>query len=138
MITTDELVQAIRAEAAEFPDMVYRRTAPPPGTFGTARCEYHPDDLNPRGCIVGAGLRRAGVPEERLVPGMMAWSAVRERVRGFGASELIPVIEELDDLVEPKAFANRWIATVQSAQDGGSTWAAAVETADQRYPEVDA
>lgn len=120
-ITLLQLIEAIRQVAAGEPDFVYDTAD------RTASCDYAPNALNRCGCIVGEALALLGVPRERLARlDMMA--AGNGQINSWGTRPLAGV---LADLVEPDALYSYWVILVQTAQDGGRSWAEAVAYADE-------
>lgn len=112
MLNATDVVNEIRKVAAEQPDFIYNEG-------GLAECMYTKNtDGSPGGCIVGRALMRLGVEEEDLVES-----------DGQFASRV------LSDLgISGDRFVMLWIAEVQEVQDGGKTWAEAVQSADTYYP----
>lgn len=110
-VNPDALIATMRRLAAEHPDR-------------TAECQYTRredefDDSTPLVapvCIVGVALHELGVGLETL-----------NFYEGSNVNQLI----QAD--VESK---NGWLFWVQNQQDLGDTWAEAVASADDYYPEV--
>lgn len=111
----DALHDAVLALAAENPERVYRRR------HGAGpSCSYHPDPLNPDGCIIGAALRRIEHPVPARVEGscsvVIAEHLLDDRVNDFV-------------LIDEMTLRLSWFARVQLHQDEGRTWSDAVEIA---------
>ena len=98
-----KLVADVRAFAKKFPDRVYDQ-APNKG------CAYNPDDVNPDGCIVGAGLREQGY---RFV----CHSTVNVVLADFPENE-------------GEKLMLVWLRAVQGHQDSSIPWGKAVAFAD--------
>jgi hypothetical protein len=111
--TLDDVVAKVREVAAERPTYVYDN-----GTGGElSSCFYrHGADRSEPGCIVGQALDRLGY----VVP---------ELWEGTNASSLLQSIFPEVDRVDSRIF---WVRSVQSAQDGGMSWADAVAEGGHR------
>lgn len=111
MFNATDVVSEIRKVAAEQPDFIYND-----GSLD--ECLYTENaDGSPGGCIVGRALMRLDVEEEDLVEN-----------DGQYASR---VLSELD--ISGNSLVMHWIDEVQRVQDGGKTWAEAVQSADAYY-----
>src|SRR5690606_37801797 len=120
-ITAKQIVDNIRALAAEEPDFVYadqpERADLPVGAY----CSYlgaQVDAPGGVGCIVGQALSRAGVSED--------WLREHEGVGAYG------VLHYIDNSI-PKSVLY-WVSEVHGAQDTGATRAQAVAAADTESP----
>lgn len=109
--TAEELEATVRRIAAESPDFTYKQE-----DSEDPICLYNPSPRNPQGCIIGAALASLGLP-------------VPESMEGEGAYTVLPTMLKVAAL--PKGQST-WFDTVQGAQDGGKSWSAAVEAADER------
>jgi hypothetical protein len=129
--TNQQIVDTIRAVAAEQPDRVYTS----PELDNTCLYVHRDYDGNMvPGCIVGVALNRLGVPLSELA------NLERHTARS--------VIAELVDrpYTDYSGMAEAWITHVQRRQDGvlldiddtiendRYTWGAAVAEANERYP----
>jgi hypothetical protein len=109
MITFAQVQAEVRALAAASPDYVY--------TSGTNDCFYTAGaDGNETGecCIFGQALTRLGVPVEDLAA--REGDGINGLFEGLG---IFATVREED-----------WARRVQSRQDWGYTWAAAIEHGD--------
>ncbi|ASZ75013.1 hypothetical protein FDI69_gp173 [Rhodococcus phage Trina] len=118
-VNLKELVGAVRSIVKQNPDNNYRDNH--------NECYYLLVDNEP-GCIIGRGLHAIGVSKERLEE-----LDADEEDSGFQPlySRAQNQIEEPDIPV-----AVRWLQSVQTMQDTGSTDFDAVLFADAKYPNV--
>lgn len=106
----DSLIDAVRLQAAERPQSVYRQE----GDFGP-RCKYEATATNPCGCIIGAAARAIG---ESL-------DGQAHAVSHHLPAKLLRVGDD---------YRGEWLSKVQWAQDQGAAWSRAVKMADEMYP----
>ena len=112
-IDLTDLIAQVRELAADNPEFVYKKQA--------GACTYWPDDDNPQGCIVGAGLKNLGFNTSKglysdfvdrqphvTCNSWRAWAGKNDRQR-------------------------RWVRCVQAEQDAGATWGRAVKLADLEW-----
>ena len=117
--TVADVIEQVRALAAERPEFVYRSTSTDDGDHPS--CSYV-TGADGQGCIIGQALMRLGVEEERLadledsIPGGMGADTLLFRLLGRGYAE-----------------GEMWISAVQASQDTGIPWGKAVKIADERH-----
>lgn len=124
----DALIAAVRKNAEENPDYVY-------ASEGYGDCFYEINDAP--SCLIGHGFFDLGFQVDVLkefdnptaVPGKDNSSVGAVLEFHFG-------ITGTDEYNEPEDDRVGWLYTVQTYQDVGNSWAEAVATADERYPEV--
>lgn len=111
MSTVADLIEAIKAVAAENPDRVYEKESE------EALARYFHGDGGP-GCLVGHGMARCGV---KPVDDDHNSYHIAEGIR-FG------YFEGLED--EGTVDQRSWLSDVQEWQDGGQSWGNAVHLAE--------
>lgn len=119
-INIDELIEKTREAAAEHPDHEMINKG------GYFSCVYFSVETHAPLCIVGHGLSRLGVTAEDMMPS------------GYNHPNLMDVRALLkhyaSENINPEDRRVRWLAVVQSNQDQGHRWEAAVRTADETWP----
>ena len=115
-LSDESLVRAVRELAAENTDYVYKNQGGHPAGGGTS-CFYVHDNGGKLcgGCLVGQGAIRAGVP----ISDVAEWDN----------ADVADARSVLPDSVTDRVRA--WALEVQSKQDIGWTWGAAVKYADE-------
>lgn len=120
-ITIDQLISEVRYLAAENPTYVYPRSTSKPGW--TNGCFYRPGapgNLTGARCIFGQALTNLGLSDAKLA------EHDSDSIRGI-----------LSHHVSGVSFVqSEWCVYVQTEQDAGSTWAAAVRDADIAFPGI--
>lgn len=118
-VTLDDVIQATRELAAEFPDNVYEKEVQRINCFYTKG----PCSNGSCGCLIGQALIKAGVPKERLEEFDAKEQGGVSTVAYFLG---IP-------LVNDKLW---WLESVQSWQDMGNSWRACIEHAEAKFGEI--
>lgn len=114
-----DIVEAVREIADEFPTHVYEKDL-----MGDQECRYEKDGHGD--CIIGCALERLGVPTEHI-----RWL---DSAADSGASAAVFNIwyERYSDIPDTETgMLIRWLNRVQSEQDNGTSWGAAVLDADE-------
>lgn len=114
-----KLARAVRGLANRWPNNRYR--IPP----GDENCSYTRGNCSngSRGCIVGqAELRAFGRPGSTY------------QIRAQGGIRISAIVGKVAG--KPLAAIIGWLEVVQSNQDVGMTWGAAIERADELFPRL--
>ena len=108
-ITINQLAERVRKLAAEQPDH-------------EAECRYVTTGSDKPMCIMGCALHAEGVSLDTLA--------------AYEGKDIYVILRDLPDIEHPTDFQAAWFSTVQSLQDGSSTWAEAVALADHEFKGV--
>lgn len=114
MITKADVVAKVRELAEDSPDYIYQ------AVYGFCKNYHIDEDGNPiegSGCIVGQALHEVG----------FSYAEIPQTANALKALNYLGLTSE-------GSREDNWLETVQSYQDNGYRWGAAVEAADHKYP----
>lgn len=117
-ITRHDIVKTVRELAAERPDFNYRGQGVEPKTCSYLGRQLSEPDVG-EACIIGQVFERLGLSREEL-----------QRFEGY-STDAIANYATGSTIGRETVL---WMAHIQDLQDGGHTWATALQNANEQYP----